>query len=96
MNNMNEMREKADKIKNDRLAQGLTAVQTPAEKARANPKSMRAAVNAKCFECAGDQRSEVTKCELTGCSLHSMRPWQGKQTDDDMYDIGDVLHGFRP
>lgn len=83
MADMTEMREKADQIKAERLAQGLTAVQTPAEKAIANPKSLRAAINAKCFECAGDSRVEVGRCELTGCSLHGLRPWTKSEQDDD-------------
>lgn len=50
----------------------------PIEKAKANPKSMRLAINAKCYDCTCFSRSEVTLCEITTCSLWSMRPWQRK------------------
>lgn len=48
----------------------------PIEKARANPKSLRAAINAKCFDCCCFQRKEVTLCTATDCPLFNLRPWQ--------------------
>ena len=49
----------------------------PIEKAKANPKSLRAAINAKCFDCCCFQRGEVAKCTAVDCPLHHQRPWQG-------------------
>ena len=52
--------------------------QTPDEKARNNPKSLRLAINAKCYDCCCGQRREVTLCEFEDCSLWALRPWQKK------------------
>ena len=48
----------------------------PIQKAKANPKSLRSAINAKCFDCGCFQRVEVTKCQAKDCPLHALRPWQ--------------------
>ncbi len=50
----------------------------PIEKAAANPKSLRAAINAKCFDCSCRQRREVTLCTVNSCPLFKIRPWQAK------------------
>ena len=50
----------------------------PIEKSRQNPNSLRFAINAKCFDCSGFERSEVTNCEITDCFLYRHRPWQNK------------------
>ena len=52
---------------------------SPILKALANPKSLRAAINAKCFECGGDQYQEVTHCLVKECSLWNVRPWRGEE-----------------
>jgi hypothetical protein len=49
----------------------------PIEKAAANPKSLRAAINGKCYDCACGSKVEVARCEITKCTLHPVRPWQG-------------------
>jgi hypothetical protein len=54
----------------------------PVEKAIANPKSLRAAVNAYCWECAGNIKPEVGRCNIKTCPLWNLRPWQRK-TDDE-------------
>ncbi len=61
-----------------RLAAGEVEVKrlTPAEKARANPKSLRLAINAKCYDCTCDDKAAVKHCEITDCSLWPVRPWQ--------------------
>ncbi len=61
-----------------RLAAGEVEINrlTPAQKARANPKSLRLAINAKCYDCTGDNKQEVKMCEITDCSLWPVRPWQ--------------------
>jgi len=53
-----------------------TVALNPAEKALANPKSLRAAINAKCWDCTCGQRQEIKLCEMSDCSLHAHRPYQ--------------------
>ena len=52
----------------------------PLQKAKANPKSLRAAVNGKCYECSRDQYKEVTHCLVEECPLWPLRPWQANET----------------
>ena len=52
----------------------------PIQKALANPKSLRAAINGKCFECGGDQYKEVILCKSKDCPLWSLRPWKINET----------------
>jgi len=52
----------------------------PLEKAAANPKSMRSAVNAFCYVCKGTKKA-VKECTTTDCSLYQVRPWQPKVTE---------------
>ena len=54
----------------------------PIKKALANPKSLRAAINGKCFECGGDQYKEVTHCLAKDCPLWPLRPWQNNETNN--------------
>ena len=48
----------------------------PIAKAKANPNSLRAAINGKCFDCVVDQYKEVTLCQAKDCPLWNVRPWQ--------------------
>lgn len=48
----------------------------PIEKAQAKPKSLRLAINAKCWDCTGGQRQEIKLCPMTDCSLHGLRPYK--------------------
>ena len=53
----------------------------PLEKAGKNPKSLRLAVNAKCYECEGEDydpgwRGRIKNCIIPDCSLHPVRPYQ--------------------
>jgi len=48
----------------------------PIEKSQQNPTSLRFAINARCFDCSGFERKEVTNCEMTNCPLYRHRPWQ--------------------
>jgi hypothetical protein len=53
----------------------------PIEKARRNPKSLRLAINAKCWDCQGAQsdpgvRERIGACPISVCSLHPVRPYQ--------------------
>jgi hypothetical protein len=51
----------------------------PIAKAKANPKSLRAAINAKCFDCCCDQYKQVTHCLAIDCPLWNVRPWRGEE-----------------
>ncbi len=51
----------------------------PIEKSKQNPKSLRAAINAKCFDCCCFQKPEVKYCTAVDCSLHHLRPWKQKE-----------------
>lgn len=78
--------------KNTRLEEGLkeynrklaageierTKAMNPIEKAKKSPKSLRSAINAKCYDCCCESRNEVTICDCADCPLHHLRPWQSK------------------
>jgi len=54
---------------------------TPVEKAQANPRSLRLGVNAKCFQCQGENADpsvqyRIGNCEVRGCGLWPLRPYQ--------------------
>jgi hypothetical protein len=53
-------------------------VLNPIEKAKANPKSLKYAIQAKCWDCSNFQREEVKLCTVKSCALWNLRPWQGK------------------
>ncbi|MEX3984034.1 hypothetical protein AB4Y45_34155 [Paraburkholderia sp. EG287A] len=70
----------------------------PVEQAQANPKSVKAAVKAFCWECVGADadpgaKFRVRDCTVTRCALHPHRPWQnvkGGHTQETGAD-GEVL-----
>ena len=51
----------------------------PIEKAKRNPKSLRLAINAKCWDCSCGQRLEIRECPVVQCPLYPVRPYQIKQ-----------------
>ena len=53
----------------------------PVEKARRNPKSLRLAIDGKCWDCVGGDadpgpRQRVRDCNIKLCTLWPVRPWQ--------------------
>ena len=53
----------------------------PIEKARKNPKSRRLAVNAKCYDCEGEDADpcvqwRIGNCTVPACPLYPVRPYQ--------------------
>lgn len=63
---------------------GLTKIKTPIEKAQENPKSLRLAINAKCYDCMGcgfdgHPANEIRLCEISDCPLWLVRPYQNKK-----------------
>jgi hypothetical protein len=53
---------------------------TPTQRAKLNPKSLRLAVNAQCYDCiydksdAGTWRQQVEACPSINCPLYCQRP----------------------
>lgn len=59
----------------------------PIEKARRNPKSLRLAINGKCWDCIGagndpNPRGAIRDCVIRDCTLHPVRPYQRGDTED--------------
>ena len=59
----------------------------PIEKARRNPKSLRLAINGKCWDCVGagadpNPRGAIRECAITDCTLHPVRPYQTAEVDE--------------
>ncbi len=53
----------------------------PMKRATANPKSLRRAIDAKCWDCQGQAsdpapRWRIGNCEMDDCPLYSVRPYQ--------------------
>ena len=63
----------------------------PIEKSKQNPTSLRFAINARCFDCSGFERPEVTNCEMTDCELYHLRPWQKPNIKTNINVVGTVL-----
>lgn len=73
--------EKARQIVKNRIANGLKAYKTPLEKHQENQKSLRYAINAKCYECMGCDKSHrewIRDCTSYSCPLYSVRPYQSR------------------
>jgi len=54
---------------------------TPLERAQANPRSLRSAINGKCFDCVGAGADPnpprlIRECSSARCPLHPVRPYQ--------------------
>ena len=64
-------------------------IKNPIEKARDNPRSLRLAVNAMCYDCVGQDhdtgtRKRIRECAAEGvCPLHPLRPYQNKSGSDE-------------
>lgn len=50
----------------------------PVEKSMRNPKSLRLAINGKCWDCSGESRKEIKECHIKKCTLWAVRPYQDK------------------
>lgn len=74
---MNKALEKARLKREEMKAQGIEIERLdPIEKAKRNPQSLRAAINAKCWDCAYGQRSKIQNCTCNNCPLWNVRPYQ--------------------
>ncbi len=59
----------------------------PIQKAAQNPKSLRLAINAKCYDCQGRNHDpgvidRIRTCEIPACSLYPVRPYQTGASND--------------
>ena len=79
-----EALQEAAKIYRSKVSSGEIQPLTHAQKAAKNPKSLRLAINAKCFDCCCDQKHEVKLCVMTDCSLWPLRPWQNKEINNQI------------
>ena len=61
------------------LKEGKVKTLDPLEKAKANPKSLRYAINAKCYDCCCYDKVEVKLCTAKDCPLYGLRPYQSKK-----------------
>ena len=53
----------------------------PMQKASRNPQSLRKAIDAKCWDCQGQDADpgvkwRVGNCQILDCPLHPVRPWR--------------------
>ena len=62
------------------LSQALPLYRNALARALAGKASPRQAIRAKCLECVGYDRSEVTACTAYGCPLWRLRPYQAPAT----------------
>ena len=74
------MKEASEALKAKREA-GELEILDPLEKARRNPKSLRFAINGKCFDCEGGNSDpsiqwRIGNCVMPDCSLFPVRPYQ--------------------
>lgn len=56
---------------------------SPVEKLAKNPKSLRLAINAMCYQCMGGYKNEIKGCTATGCALYNVRPYRGKDVEEE-------------
>ena len=78
--------QKAQEVMRLRREAGIkTEIRNPMEKAAERPDSLRLAINAKCYDCIGqdgdtDWRGSIRECVCTDCPLYPVRPYQPKVT----------------
>lgn len=79
-----ESLKKAQETMRARREAGIPVVRLdPIEKAKANPSSLRAAINGKCWECSCGQREEIRNCTISDCCLYPVRPYQVSDGDSE-------------
>lgn len=68
----------SERMAKARAARGKTwVIKTPLQKwQESEKKSLRLAIDAKCWECSHGQRDEIVHCAVTACPLHCIRPYQ--------------------
>jgi len=56
---------------------------SPVEKLAKNPKSLRLAINAMCYQCMGGYKNEIRGCTAKDCALYNVRPYRGKDVEEE-------------
>jgi len=59
---------------------------SPIERAKRQPKSLRLAINGKCWDCTCGQVKEIRYCKITKCTLWSVRPYQRMAAERQDFD----------
>lgn len=84
---MNEGLKRAKELRQKNKELGIQVkIKNPIEKANENPKSLRFAINGKCWDCVGaghdpNPRAVIRDCRITDCTLWNVRPYQLKKED---------------
>lgn len=77
---MNDSLRKAQEVNKALRDAGVAIVRkNPNEKRLENPRSMRRAVDAMCYECMGmapSYRNDIRDCTAPNCPLFALRPYQ--------------------
>lgn len=55
----------------------------PIQRLAKNPKSLRCAINAMCYQCMGGYRQEIKGCTAHDCALYNVRPYQTKGVSEE-------------
>jgi len=79
---------------NEKLRLGLVTkpkTLNPIEKAKQNPNSLRFAINARCYNCSGFTKVDVTYCDMPDCELFNLRPWQKANIKTTINGVDTVL-----
>jgi hypothetical protein len=70
------------KARSERISKGLSAYRTPLEILADKPNSMRAVINAMCYDCQGGDHADtgwqwaVGNCQLLTCPMWNFRPYK--------------------
>lgn len=89
MTNLTPLQKAHAALAKRRLTGDMAPRLDPIAKAKANPKSLRLAVTAKCFECMGGGEDTGTRKLIRACTsnatcpLHPVRPYQAKDKEND-------------
>ncbi|GAA6183768.1 hypothetical protein NBRC116595_10160 [Aliiglaciecola sp. NS0011-25] len=74
-------------VKADLKTQIAVKTITPMQRAKSNPKSLRLAINAQCYDCiydkseSGTWRQQVEACPSKNCPLYLNRPTSSSQEE---------------
>ena len=74
-NNMDALK-RGRLVYQEKIANGEIVRLNPTEKAKANPTSMRRAINANCYECNGQENwvTRTRECPTPTCPFYNFRP----------------------
>lgn len=73
---MNENLTKAREEYLKKLKAGEVSIKNPKDRWSENKKSLRASIDAFCFECIGESIPEIRECTAKNCPLYVVRPYQ--------------------